>query len=256
MAGEPLAALPERRRKPRRGLGSTLVIGLREVASTYLPVLLMAALALATWWLVKNAPQPQTVTSKRVATHDADYLMKGASLQRFDADGRLRVQVHGQLMRHFPDTDTVEADTVRIESYAGDGTMTVATARRAVTNHDASVVELIGGAQVRTLMPSSQPAPAASASAAAASTASVATDRTIGEEPRPIVIDGEQLKVQIKDRRVSSSRAVVLRSGASTIRAAGFDYDEKTQVAQLHGPIKAVIEPGLLSRRASRPGSP
>jgi lipopolysaccharide export system protein LptC len=41
---------------PRRAMPWHL--RLREALSSYLPLLLMALLALATWWLVKNSPRP------------------------------------------------------------------------------------------------------------------------------------------------------------------------------------------------------
>src|SRR5262245_34750675 len=40
--------------KPRAGLRMRL----RELLGAYLPLLLMALLALGTWWLVKNTPRP------------------------------------------------------------------------------------------------------------------------------------------------------------------------------------------------------
>jgi lipopolysaccharide export system protein LptC len=39
---------------------AALAPALRDALSTYLPLLLMALLALATWWLVKNTPRPPT----------------------------------------------------------------------------------------------------------------------------------------------------------------------------------------------------
>ena len=35
----------------------------RESVAVYLPVLLMGLLALGTWWLVRNAPQPVLATA-------------------------------------------------------------------------------------------------------------------------------------------------------------------------------------------------
>ena len=70
------------------------------------------------------------------------------SLQRFAPDGTLRAQIEGDELRHYPDTDTLEIDAVRIRAIAPGRHVTVATARRALVNGDATEVQLLGGAQV------------------------------------------------------------------------------------------------------------
>ena len=40
-----------------------------ERLSLYLPVLLMGLLALGTWWLVRNAPQPQELRPAAAPRH-------------------------------------------------------------------------------------------------------------------------------------------------------------------------------------------
>ena len=76
------------------------------VVSAYLPLLLMALLALGTWWLVRNtptAPQPKPALPPR---HEADYTMRSFTVQRFAPEGPLRAQIDGDVLRHYGDTDT------------------------------------------------------------------------------------------------------------------------------------------------------
>ncbi len=200
----------------------------RDGVSTYLPLLLMVMLALATWWLVKNAPQTAEPTSARPVTQDADYTMQGALLQRFDRDGRLRVQVQGERLRHFPDTDRVEIDAVRIRSYGADGSIIVATANKAVTNGDASQVELVGSAQV------------------------LREANAAGEALR---FDSEFLRVFLETRRVSSHLPVTFQMGDNSVRAGGFEYDDQTQIAQLKGPVKVTALPSVKGGPRTKPGS-
>ena len=68
-----------------------MTMGLRHAwdrLSIYLPVLLMGLLALGTWWLVRNAPQVQEPRPASAPRHEPDYVMKGFSIQSFDASGR------------------------------------------------------------------------------------------------------------------------------------------------------------------------
>src|SRR5690349_3823115 len=107
---------------------------LREWALGYLPLLLMALLALATWWLVKNTPNAPATDVARPVSHVPDYTMHGFTTQRFSPDGQLRVQIEGTQMRHYPDTDTFEIDEVRIHALGEDGSVTNASARRALSD--------------------------------------------------------------------------------------------------------------------------
>ena len=116
--------------------------------SIYLPVLLMGLLALGTWWLVRNAPMPQLPAIDRPVKHQPDYFMKNFSVKSFDATGRLQSEVQGTEARHYPDTDTLEIDKVRMRSIGLDGRLTVATANRALSNADGSEVQLFGNAIV------------------------------------------------------------------------------------------------------------
>lgn len=117
--------------------------------SIYLPVVLMGLLALGTWWLVRNAPMPQLPAIDRPVQHQPDYFMKSFSVKTFDATGRLQSEVQGDEARHYPDTDTLEIDQVRMRSVSLDGRVTVATANRALSNADGSEVQLFGNAIVK-----------------------------------------------------------------------------------------------------------
>jgi lipopolysaccharide export system protein LptC len=46
-------------------------------ATIYLPIILTAAVALGTYWLVRNAPKLLEPTVKAAPTHEPDYFMRG-----------------------------------------------------------------------------------------------------------------------------------------------------------------------------------
>ena len=127
---------------------------LLDLVSAYLPLLMMATLALGTWWLVRNAP---SVDEPRVAVaprHEADYVMTRFVVQRFGSDGALRTQIEGDRLRHFPDDETLEIDHARIRAIGSDGAVTLAAANRALANGDGSEVQLLGNAHVTRPPPS------------------------------------------------------------------------------------------------------
>ena len=188
----------------------------RESLSSYLPLLLMALLALGTWWLVKNTPSPESAPSERRLRHEPDYTMREFMVQRFAPDGRLRVQLEGDELRHYPDTDTIEVDNVRLRAFAPDGNVTNASARRALSNGDATEVQLLGGAQVVREARAGAPA---------------------------MEFRGEFLHAFLATEQVRSHLPVTLRQGATELRGDSLAYDHLTRTAQLSGHVHATLVP-------------
>jgi lipopolysaccharide export system protein LptC len=205
-------------RTPRR---EPIAWRVREAISAYLPLLLMALLALATWWLVDNTPEPPPERAAVAPRHEPDYTMQRFTLQRYDAAGRLVAEVEGEQLRHYPDDDTLEIDAVRIRAIGADGAVTVATARRGVAQGDGSAVELLGGARVV----------------------------SEGGARAPVQFEGERLRALIDAERVISPLPVRAVIGSNEIRAAGLDYDRKTQQARLLGPMRARFDVSGRARR-------
>jgi len=194
---------------------------LREGLATYLPLLLMGLIALATWWLVKSTPGPEPVRDATPARGEPDYTMNGFVVERFASDGRMRVQIEGAEMRHYPDTDTLEIENPRIRAFGPDGRVTVASAIRALANGDGSEVQLIGDARVDSR----------------------------GPRGEPIQFRGEFLHDFLNTERVRSHLPVVVTSNGSEFHAAGMDYDHLTGQLQLQGKMRALLQPSAGGNR-------
>jgi lipopolysaccharide export system protein LptC len=207
-------------------LHATWGIRLRDTVSAYLPLMLMFLLALATWWLARHAPQPVAPTEGGAPRHEPDYAMRGVLLQRFDADGSIRVEVVGDALRHFPDDDRIEIDNARIRTLGRDARETVATARQALTTSKADDVRLQGGARVRS--------------------------DAVQSDEQPVDFTSEFLHVLVDARRVRTHLPVTLRVGASEVRAAGLEYSEDPRLLELRGPLRTVLEPTLRPARKAR----
>ncbi|MEN9545030.1 MAG: hypothetical protein RLZZ598_1863, partial [Pseudomonadota bacterium] len=112
------------------------------------PVLLMALLAAATWWLVKNTPVPGEARLKAPPQHVADAEMRGFTLNSHDRGGELLTRLDGDAARHFPDTDTYEIDSPRVRRIDARDRVLLASARSGLANGDGSQVRLTGDARV------------------------------------------------------------------------------------------------------------
>lgn len=179
----------------------------------YLPIILMGLLALGTWWLVRNAPAPIAAAAPSSNGNQPDYFMKVFSVKSFDATGRMQSEIKGDMGRHFPDTDTLEIDNVRMRSVSPQGVVTLATANRALSNADGSEVQLFGNAVV-----------------------------TRETQPR-LEFRGEFLHAFTQAERVRSDQPVVLTRGNDQFTADAMEYDHLDQVLQLRGRVRGVLMP-------------
>jgi lipopolysaccharide export system protein LptC len=190
---------------------------LREAITAYLPLLLMTLLALATWLLVKNSPRALAPTDERPVSSEPDYTMTQFVLERFDANGRLKLRIEGARLRHFPATDRIEIEGAQIRAWAPDGRVTLATAQRALGSGDGSEIQLLGGAEVT-------------------------AEDTSGV---PLLMRGEFLHAFLVTERIKTHLPVLVRQGGTELRAAGLEYDHASRRLDLKGPIRAVLAPRL-----------
>ncbi len=116
--------------------------------AVYLPIVLMGVMAMATYWLVRNTPLASDVELEAAPRHVPDYFMRDFSVKVFDAQGKLKSEIVGTEGRHYPDTDTLEIDQIRIRAYNAEGRLTTAQSGRGLINADGSEAQLFDKAVV------------------------------------------------------------------------------------------------------------
>jgi lipopolysaccharide export system protein LptC len=183
---------------------------LRQMLSSYLPLGLMALLAIGTAWLIKHTPQAPAPSAEAAVRQAPDYTMSGFSITRFAPDGHVVLRISGDQLRHYPATDRLEIEGVRIQAIAPDGRTTNASAQRALANGDGSEVQLLGAAQVHSQQPS-------------------------GDE---LVVQGEFLHAFLRFERLRSHLPVHVVRGGTDVTAGGLDYDHVQGTLQLNGPVR------------------
>ncbi len=208
-----LPAPSPRAAKPRPWLWQA-----QSLVSNYLPLLLMAMLASGTWWLVKNTPLLDAPGELAPPRHVPDYRMANFELQRIGADGQLKVQIAGAELRHYPDTDTIEIDQVRVRAIAPDGSLAIAEAKRALSNGDGSDMQLVGDVHLRRLAPDA------------------------GEgAPAQLEVRGEFLQALSNSEILRSHLPVTIRQGSSTLSTQNFEYRHLSGQITFTGKAQAQI---------------
>jgi lipopolysaccharide export system protein LptC len=195
---------------------------LAEHLVIYLPVLLMAALALGSYWLVRNAPLAAASSADKPLSHEADYFLKQFSIKSFTQQGSLKSELFGGQARHFADTDTIEIDNVRMHNFNQTGRLTTVTsANRAISNGDNSEIQMYGNAS---------------------SVREAAADTNGVMQPK-MEFKGEFLHTFVNEERLKSHLPIVIRRGRSEFTADSLDYDNVARVINLQGRVKAVLQP-------------
>lgn len=195
---------------------------LADQFAIYLPILLMGALALGSYWLVRNAPVTQATATDRPVNHEADYFLRKFSIKTFTPQGKLKNELFGGQAKHFADTDTIEVDNVRIHNYNELGRLTTVTsANRAISNGDNSEVQLYGKA---------------------ISVREAALDANGVMQPK-MEFRGEFLHTFVNEERLKSHLPIVIRRGNSEFTAETLDYSNLDRVINLQGRVKAVLQP-------------
>jgi lipopolysaccharide export system protein LptC len=192
-----------------------------ERLTVYLPIILMGVIALGTYWMARNTPTIGPVEPPRALTHDPDYSMRRFSVKTFEPGGRLKSEVHGAQARHYPDTDTLEIDQPRMRSFNDRGELTVASAQRALSNADASEVQLFGDAVV---------------------VRDPGRDAAGRPQPR-LEFRSDFLHAFVNKEQVRSNKPVELKRGADTFTADSLEYDNINRVLVLGGRVRGVLVP-------------
>ena len=194
---------------------------LRQVLQAYLPLAAMVALAVLSWWLVRIAPRTEPGVAPAGVRHEPDYQLERFQVLRYDAAGQPMLRLEGEKLRHFPDTDEHEIDTVRLWLTGVGGRETQASARQALVSGDGSRVRLEGDVQVQSL----------------------------AEGETPVQFDGQQLLVLVPERQLSTDQPVRVRQGHSEFTAAALHFDEPRRLLELKGRLHATMQPEKGARR-------
>lgn len=126
----------------RRGVGDTLAL--------YLPLLLMVGLALASYWLVQNAPDVKLDKPMRTETpQTVDYFMQDYGMRHYNEVGALSKTLTGARLEVLSADKNQKAYDVTYEAQTSKGDWVVATAEQGGRSADGEQVTLEKNVQVR-----------------------------------------------------------------------------------------------------------
>ena len=184
-----------------------------QLLSLYLPAFLMAGLALGSWWLVRQNPEPVAVQSEPARI--LDYEMREFSTVTYSANGKAANALAGSSMQHYS-TGEMHIAQPRILLQHENGGQTQASAKQAISNDDASDVTLQGQALIT---------------------------RTSSAAAPEMQLRGEQFHITQKGQLIVAPQAVDIERGKLRFTAGGMQYDADSGVLLLTRGVRGQIQP-------------
>jgi len=207
----------------------SLLRHLLDRLSTYLPLIVMALLASASWWLVRSVPTLMAPATQKPVRQEADYRLANFSAKTFDATGRLTREISGDKAQHYPATEDMHIAQVRIFAANEQGSTMNARAQQGVATDDGKKVTLIGDA--------------------------MAVRAAFNTSPR-IELRSDRLVALPEEDRLLSDEPVRIVRDRDVFTAASMDFNSNTGFYDLRGRVRGTLAPKSAALRpTSAPSS-
>jgi lipopolysaccharide export system protein LptC len=180
----------------------------------YLPLFLFALLALGSWWLVRSVPELISPRIDPQLRQDPDFRLDQFTVKSFDTSGRLTREISGQSATHFPASQSLHIEGVRILAENEVGTRLTAQAKKGISREAEQQVTLSGDA--------------------------IAVRQADAQSPR-IELRGETLTVWLEEERLVSDQPVRITHGADVFSAQTMNFDTRSGQYELQGRVRAVL---------------
>ena len=180
----------------------------------YLPLFLFAILALGSWWLVRSVPELMPPGLDPQLRQDPDFRLGQFTVKSFDASGRLTREISGQSATHFPATQSLHIEGVRILVENELGTRMTAQAKKGISREPEQQVTLSGDV--------------------------MAVRQADQQSPR-VEMRGEALTAWLEEERLVSDQPVRITRGTDVFSAQTMNFDTRSGQYELQGRVRAVL---------------
>ncbi len=193
--------------------------------SSSLPIVALAALAGATYWLLQATLPPPGESVVHPKTHSPDYFADNFSVTELDQTGATQYRLTAARLVHYEDDETSILSSPAMRAFQPGKPVVTATAQRGTVNGDVSIVDLYDNARIL---------------------------RAAGAGDPPMQADSEHFRVLVNDDVIETEKPVKLQRGLSIANATnGMKYNNVTRVIDLYGNVRGTIAASDTSGRPS-----
>jgi len=187
-----------------------------------MPLILMGALTLMTFWLVQKNTPPESSMLERVRLHEPDYIIKDGTLSALNELGATKYRILGNKVTHYDDDASIDIEVPRMRLFQPEKAPVTVKSNTGHLDGDLTILELFDNASIY------RPAQSATAS-----------------EPATLrmLASSSYFKVLINDDIVETNRPITLEQGMSVMHSTeGGTFDNIQQSMTLSGQVKGRIE--------------
>ena len=187
-----------------------------------MPLILMGALTLSTFWLVKKNTPAEKSAIERVRLHEPDYTITNGTLSALNEAGNTKYRVLGKKVIHYDDDASIDIEMPRIRLFPPEKSPVTVRANMGHLDGDITILDLMDNAEIV------RPPQAATAS----------------EPARPrMLARSAYFKVLINDDIIQTDKPVTLEQGISIMQSTeGGIFNNIEQSMVLSGHVRGRIE--------------
>lgn len=175
---------------------------MRDRLPTFISLLLLALLVLATLWAVDYTQRSVALDPPRRVTHEPDSWSRNFTMVSTDASGMAINRLDGEMAYHYPDDDSYEIEHPRAVSNRAQSPMTVATSDTAHMNAGGDTITMTGNAHIH---------------------------RQATAEDEALDVRSRVLIILPQEDVVYTNEPAVVVNGQSTLRGTGMRYDNRVR---------------------------
>jgi len=200
----------------------TIRLSIGRTLLRLMPLILMGALTLVTFWLVQKNTPPEKSTLERVRLHEPDYTITNGTLSALNALGNTKYRILGNKVIHYDDDASIDILAPRMRLFQPDKSPVTVKSDTGHLDGDLTILDLIDNASI--FRP-----------AQAATTIQAATLRMLASST--------YFKVLINDDIIETNRPITLEQGLSIMHSTeGGRFNNVEQSMVLLGQVKGRIE--------------
>lgn len=186
-----------------------------------MPLILVALLALTSWWLVRSTPDVGE-TKPPPSPTEPDYYMQDFRIRAFNKDGRLTQNISGEFGEHIPEGDQLRISKPHSFSLDKNGIETVAIADRSVSDSKGNDIHLYDNVRVVRTDPTPDPQ---------------------GKPHLPVTLEGNYLHLVNRQEKITSDQPVRITQGKDVLTGDSLDYTSQNRTVTVDGRVRATIQP-------------
>lgn len=180
--------------------------------STIFPLLIVALLAIATFWL-EYVVSNETREGLGKDRHDPDSIITNFTVERFDTTGSLRSRLHADKLTHYPDDDTADIEAPRI-SFIQEARVTTFSSHHAVADNRKRTLLMLGN---------------------------VRGDRVANTAQEAQTLTTDEMTIWTDDEIARTQLPIHFQQGRTRLDAIGAEWNNITGILQLNSHVTATL---------------